>query len=45
MFENNIIFVSEYTAPKGVNKIWTKYIKSGGYRGRKNITSEKLYLI
>lgn len=45
MAENNIVFVSEYKAPKGVKKIWSKYIRSGGYKGKSNSGSENLFVI
>jgi DNA adenine methylase len=45
MSKNNIIFVSEYGAPKPFKKIWSKTIKSGSYKGYKTNKSEKLYVI
>lgn len=52
MSENNIIFISEYNAPKDFEKIWSKNIKVTGKtiskkygKGNSSNRSEKLFLL
>lgn len=44
---NNIIFVSEYTAPKGIKKIYEKKVSLTGFNGNNKIKNrtEKLFVI
>ena len=52
MAENNIVFVTEYEAPKDFEKIWSKNIKITGRgvsqkhgRGSHTKRVEKLYIV